>query len=90
MRTFTYYKKTGEIIRNGEWDGDLGEDIEYDVDGWELTKATTQIIANEYFKKSVDLDDLRNLLCDLCDWEELYDLFEQELYDYFEDKALNG
>ena len=99
MKTFEYFKKTGEIFTENGWDGDEGYWITYEVDKEDLQDALVDIL----FYEMLDKDDVKEIgrvgrvivkdairkSIDLCDgWEVLFDEYEEELKDEFELEAL--
>ena len=100
-KTFTYFKKTGEIYgRDGEWDGDEGLDFEYEVEDEDLLEGIAYCVFNEYFRNKSELSlevgfcsavkqGIYEFLKDFDDTKFLEDKYEDELKEYFEDKALD-
>ena len=90
-KTFTYFKKTGEIRdRDGEWDGDEGFEFEYDVDDKELLDAVCNLVDEYYFEGKLNHKNFRNFVRDFDMFDMLIEGFEDELHDYFEQEALDS
>lgn len=52
--TFTIFNKTGEVYdRQGDWDGNIGEEYEIEVKDAEVNKALAEIIFDTYFYKAI-------------------------------------
>ena len=86
--TFTYFCKTGEIYRDTqfgkEWDGDTGYDFEYEPRPEDLEKEIKKIIVKKYGDKAWDLICEANLISEVCEH------FDDELWEAFEDRAMEG
>lgn len=94
---FTYFKKTGEYITNGEWDGDEGFFFEYSVDREEVLDALVEIIANSdilndssisWLTKLQIAKNFVNKIDETDSVDEWFDSYYDELKDIFHDEAL--
>lgn len=93
-KTFTYFRKTGEIRRpvniggeiDYEWDGYEGYDFEYTPNNSDFSEAVVEIVTDYYFgeiiKKNPELkEELKNKVSDLISEMD----FEDDLAEAFED-----
>ncbi len=93
-KTFSYFRKTGEIHRpvniggviDYEWDGDEGYYFEYEPNDSDFSEALVEIVTEHYFgditKKNPELkEELKNKLSDLISERD----FEDDLAEAFED-----
>lgn len=81
---FTYFKKTGEFCRNGEWDGDCGYEFDYEPSEDKLKKELKTIIVNRYGLNAWELVKDTEL------YEEVALYFIEELHDAFIDDAMES
>lgn len=99
MKTFEYFKKTGEIFTEDGWDGDEGYYINYTVEDEELKEALVNILFYEFYtdKERKELGGMGRLFAkqgirksiDICEgWEALFEQYEEELKEEFEIEAL--
>ena len=101
-KTFTYFRKTGEIRRpiggsfGDEWDGDEGYDFNYTPDENDFRNALVDIATNYYFndilEKNPELKEalkskVEQLLNENDFEDDLANFFENDLKEWFEDKA---
>jgi hypothetical protein len=96
---FTYFRKTGEIYRQGidgaEWDGDEGYDFDYEVEDSKVESALTEIIFQDNFsditgdkeEREKIRQGLKDFLSGLDLTDEIGDVYYDELKDYFESEA---
>ncbi len=95
-RTLKFFRKTGEIWINGEWDGDEGYDFNYTPDTDDLEDALVSIVTEYYFGETINenpalekdlTEKVRNLIQD-CDFgDALADSFEEDLIAWFDTEA---
>ena len=101
-KTFTYTKITQQayLERTDEWE-EFGEEFEYTVDDSELLDVVADFVCNEYFdlvkKKAKENGTHTDLLLGIMRFigdhdllDELVHEYEEELKDYFEDKAMDS
>ena len=94
-----FHRNTGEIYDSeGNFDGYEGYDFDYSVDDEEAKDEVVRLIANEYFR-NLDVTysqckelykGIRQLTDDNDNWEELFEYYNEELTEIFEDEALRA
>ena len=96
---FNYFKKTGENTYDGCWDGDQGYYFDYEVNDYDVMDKIEEIIADDrdlisplvpqecraYLAKKIV-----NRLRDTDTLEAWADYYFDELYDAFEDEAMEN
>ena len=101
MKTFTYTKQVGPSHYSESTDEEFcdGIDIEYSVSSNEIRQALTELIFDEFFKKGlkdnpeiskVVYASLKEFITEIDIEDELTDIYEDSLKDYFEEEALNN
>ena len=87
-KTYTYFKKVGEIYRDTpfgrEWDGDEGYDFNFTPEEDEFREALKQLVEEGYGEKAWKLVDDFGL------YDEVAEGYEKELKEYFEDEAMES
>ena len=94
-KTFTYFRKTGEILRpiniggeiEYEWDGDVGYDFDYTPNDEDFSNALIEIVTNHYFgevfNKNPKIETyLKGVIKDVIEEQNL----SKKLADFFEDE----
>lgn len=88
-----YFRKTGEYIVNGDWDGDEGYDFEYEPESQDLHDALVEIVTNYFYEDILKVfpelkEKLAKKVEEIIDKHDLEDdlaeAFEEELTDWFE------
>ena len=96
---FKFYRTTGEIYDSeGNSDGYEGYYFDYDVDDEEAKEEVVRLVANEYFRdlKLTDIQceelykGIKSLTDDTDNWEDLFEYYNEELTEIFEDEALSA
>lgn len=81
MKTFTYTK-----ITSSHGDEDYGDEFDYTVEREDLLDAVVDIAYRTYFRGAIK-DNIRRFINDTDILDELVDYYEDELKDYFKQKA---
>lgn len=87
---FVVFQKVGEFVdKNGDWDGDDGYNEVFEISNGEVESHIKELIVNQYFDKKKDSENYRKayeMLTEVFDninvFDELTELFEQELQDW--------
>lgn len=87
-KTYTYFKKLGEIYRDTafgrEWDGDEGYNFNFTPEEEEFKEALKPLVEEQYGEKAW------KLVCDFGLFDEVAEGYEEELKEYFEDEAMES
>lgn len=95
---YTMVNEVGEVCGSME---EYGEEFEYEPSEEELKKAIVNVVFNCYFSREIrsgfskaQIVEIKKILKEFIEnndnWEGLCDDFEEELKDYFEDKAFES
>ena len=79
---FTYFKKTGEYYRDGEWDGDAGYKFTFKPTDAELKSELKELVVRDYGERAWDLVENLDLI------KEVSADYKEELKEIFEDVAM--
>ena len=79
---FTYFKKTGEYYRDGEWDGDAGHKFTFKPTDAELKSELKNLVVRDYDEHAWALVENLDLI------EEVSADYKEELKEIFEDVAM--
>lgn len=89
MKTFNYFKSMGAIYdRNGEYDGDEGYDFDFNVSDSDVLDEIVYLIDRDYFDGKSDVKKLRAFLSDFDLLDQVFEEYEEELKDIFEEDAM--
>lgn len=88
-KIFTYGKIKNQVnlVDSDEFE-DYADEFEYEVEDEDLLNAIIELVNSYYFNNRIKGKDLKNFLRDLDVLDELFDMFEDELKDYFEERAM--
>lgn len=96
--TFTAFHKIGELRdAQGDWDGDAGYDIEFEVAEEKVRRDIAEMIYNDYIEPmahddanhyfSTTLDVIVGLLDDLDCWDKAMELYYEKLQEKYAEEA---